>query len=271
MDIVNNDLKMPPITNHDGLADTGGYPRKRARTRRRLLDAAIAAIAEQGPTGLTIGDIAARAGFASGTFYNHFTTMSHLVDAVIDELAGGVEIARDALDRVEHDPAARVAIGTRQMLHLTRASPSSARAFISLLVTGTAFRTRVRAAVRAAVEDGIQVGRFRGRSTDLTTDAVLGTVMQWMRSTLENHADPAQPEFEHQHLRMILAVVGLPEVDVDPVIEHVTAMRPSQPASVSKRSTRNASLLRVSNSHASPTSNRTSQRLSDRPRRLLEP
>ena len=157
---------MTLISTSDDPRDSAGYPRKRARTRRQLLDAGIAAIADHGPAALTVGDVAGRAGVATGTFYNHFPSMADLVDAVTDELAGGVEIARSALEQVEHDPAARVAIGTRQLLRLTRADPSSARAFVSLLVTGTAFRTRVRATVRAAIDDGIQSGRLSsGRRT----------------------------------------------------------------------------------------------------------
>jgi AcrR family transcriptional regulator len=231
MTIVNNDSQMPHISQSDvegergaarGRGGHGGYPRKRARTRRHLLDAGIAAIAEHGPTGLTVGDIAARAGVASGTFYNHFPSLPHLVDAVTDELAGGVEIARSALEQVEHDPAGRVAIGTRQLLRLIRADPPSARAFVSLLVTGTAFRTRVRATVRAAIDDGIQAGRFVGRSTDVTTDAVLGTVVQWMRSALEGEAGP---EPEPELLRMVLLVVGLPEGEVAAVLEGVSTRR----------------------------------------------
>jgi AcrR family transcriptional regulator len=229
MSIVNDDSQMSVISSTDAKGErgrSGGYPRKRARTRRQLLDAGIAALADHGPSGLTVGDIAARAGVASGTFYNHFPSLSDLVDAVTDELAGGVEIARSALEQVEHDPAARVAIGTRQLLRLIRADPSSARAFVSLLVAGTAFRTRVRATVRAAIDDGIAAGRFVGRSIDVTTDAVLGTVVQWMRSALE---DEAGPEPEPEHLRMVLLVVGLPEGEIAAVLERVAA-RPALPS-----------------------------------------
>jgi AcrR family transcriptional regulator len=213
---------MTLISTSDDPRDSAGYPRKRARTRRQLLDAGIAAIADHGPAALTVGDVAGRAGVATGTFYNHFPSMADLVDAVTDELAGGVEIARSALEQVEHDPAARVAIGTRQLLRLTRADPSSARAFVSLLVTGTAFRTRVRATVRAAIDDGIQSGRFVERSTDVTTDAVLGTVVQWMRSALE---DEAGPEPEPELLRMVLVLVGVPTRQIAAVLTRVTSDR----------------------------------------------
>jgi AcrR family transcriptional regulator len=221
MAIVNNDSEMTVIARSD-TPDTVGYPRKRARTRRQLVAAGIAAMADHGTSGLTVTDIAARAGVASGTFYNHFASLALLVEAVTDELASGVEIARSALEQIEHDPAARVAIGTRQLLRLTRADAGAARAFVSLLLASAPFRTRVRTTVRAAVDDGVRAGRFVGRSTDLTTDAVLGAVVQWMRSALEGEAGP-EPEIEH--LRMILLVVGLPETDVAAVLDGVSVRR----------------------------------------------
>ena len=222
MTIVNADQQIQSIADADARVGSAGYPRKRARTRRQLLDAGIAALADSGPGGLTVADIAGRAGVASGTFYNHFPSMAHLVEAVTDELAGGVEIVRDLLEQVEHDPAARVAIGTRQLLRLTRADPAAARAFVSLLLTTPAFRTRVRATVHRAIDAGIRAGRFPARSAGVTTDAVLGTVVQWMRSAL---ADEAGPEPEREYLRMILIVVGLPEIEIEPVLDRATTRR----------------------------------------------
>ncbi|MEO5900171.1 MAG: TetR/AcrR family transcriptional regulator [Ilumatobacteraceae bacterium] len=222
MKIVNEDHQISHISPKDGLAGSGGYPRKRARTRRQLVDAGMAALADHGPGGVTIGDIAGRAGVATGTFYNHFPSMAHLIDAVTDELAGGVEIARGVLEQVERDPAALVAIGTRQLLRLTRADPPAARAFVSLLATAPAFRARVRTTVHGAIDAGIGAGRFPERSAVLTTDAVLGTVVQWMRSAL---TDEAGPEPEREHLRMILVIVGLPQREIDPVLDRVTAPR----------------------------------------------
>src|SRR6478735_4778578 len=104
MTIVKTDWVISTISMNDERTAAAGYPRKRARTRRQLLDAGIAAIADHGTAALTVGDVAGRAGVASGTFYNHFPSMAHLVDAVTDELAGGVEIARSSLEQVEHDP-----------------------------------------------------------------------------------------------------------------------------------------------------------------------
>jgi AcrR family transcriptional regulator len=66
-------------------------PRKdQLRNRQRLLDAARAAFAEQGPA-LSIETIARRAGVGATTFYRHFPTKEDLAIALIHELTAGAQ------------------------------------------------------------------------------------------------------------------------------------------------------------------------------------
>ena len=63
-------------------------------------------LADSGPEGATVGDIAAEAGVAPGTFYNHFKSLAELVDEVTAEIGTGVEVTdpegtRVWLERVE--------------------------------------------------------------------------------------------------------------------------------------------------------------------------
>jgi len=73
--------------------------RSRAATRERLLESGQALFAEQGLHKVTTHDIAAHAGVAAGTFYNHFrdkhALFAELVDAAVDELHRRVELARN--------------------------------------------------------------------------------------------------------------------------------------------------------------------------------
>jgi AcrR family transcriptional regulator len=199
-------------------ADHSGYQRKRARTRRTLRRAGMEVLAARGPDGTTIGAVAKQAKVAPGTFYNHFPTLHDLVTAVVDELATGVEIGRDLLTQIEHDPAGRVLIGTRQLLSLTSDDPIAARAFVSLLASVPELRVRVRAIVRSAIVDGVAVGRFSPRNPNVTTDALLGAVVQWMRSRLADEAGPAE---EPEQLRAALQIAGLAEGDIDDVLRRV--------------------------------------------------
>jgi AcrR family transcriptional regulator len=193
-----------------------GYPRKRARTRRQLLVAAMAVLADHGPDGATVGEIARRAHVSPGTFYNHFEDLAALTDAVVDDLAAGVEIGSEQLQAVEHDAAARVAIGTRQLLDLAADEPDTARAFVALLATVPAFRDRIRSTVRGAIDDGIAQGRFERRPAAMTTDAVIGAVTQWMRTRLSGEHDRSP---DTDHLEFILHVAGLRDDDARVVAE----------------------------------------------------
>jgi len=89
---------------------------RRARTRERLLDAALTLFAEVGVDATSIEAICDRAGFTRGAFYSNFTDKAALVDALaareqeraIDELRTAIEAGpwrsvpdgADDLDRV---------------------------------------------------------------------------------------------------------------------------------------------------------------------------
>ena len=78
--------------------------------RAKLLDAAVRLFAEQGVTGTTVAEIAARAGVTSAMVHYYFKTKDQLLDAVVAEKLVGEFIAFVAgeLDRGEPDPLALV-------------------------------------------------------------------------------------------------------------------------------------------------------------------
>lgn len=59
--------------------------RRRAQTRRRLLDAALDVFAERGLRGASIEEICDRAGYTRGAFYSNFRTLDELLLAVADD------------------------------------------------------------------------------------------------------------------------------------------------------------------------------------------
>lgn len=65
-------------------------------TREAILAAAQAMMAEHGPSGLTVSDVARRAGVNRGTAYQHFPTRERLVAAVLERLGRGTKRALDA-------------------------------------------------------------------------------------------------------------------------------------------------------------------------------
>ncbi|HVK28330.1 MAG TPA: TetR/AcrR family transcriptional regulator [Nocardioides sp.] len=81
--------------------------RRKAETRREIIDAAFTCFAEQGYHATGIADIAARLGIGHGTFYRYFENKRDIVEHVIDDLIArivgtlGAENAPDAVDTLE--------------------------------------------------------------------------------------------------------------------------------------------------------------------------
>lgn len=201
-------------------ADAHGYPRKRARTRRALITAGMVVIAAKGPDGATVGEITKEAHVSSGTFYNHFLSIEDLVDAITGELSTAVEIGRDTLAVIENDPAIRVLIGTKQLLALVDEAPAAAAAFVSLLATVPAFRDRVRFLISGALDDGITTGRFTQNNLMSLTDAVIGSVVQWMRTGLARR-DTGIASGRRGQFEIMLSIVGIDRAEAPALLERL--------------------------------------------------
>ncbi len=175
-------------------------------------------IAEKGPEGATVSEITREAHVSSGTFYNHFLSIEDLVDAITGELGTAVEIGRDTLKVIENDPALRVLIGSAQLLGLVDDDSASASAFVALLATVPAFRDRVRLLVSGALSDGIATGRFTEHNVMALTDAVLGSVVQWMRTGLAQRGSALRPDRDAQ-FRIMLSIVGVDPAEAPELID----------------------------------------------------
>ncbi|MEZ5375073.1 MAG: helix-turn-helix domain-containing protein [Acidimicrobiales bacterium] len=200
--------------------DTVGYPRKRRQTRRRLLNAGMAVLAERGPGHMTAAQVAKEAGVAIGTFYNHFPTIDDIIEAIANDLGRGVEISSDTLNEIEHDPARRVAIGVIQLLHMAEDAPAAAAAFGSLAATLPGFRGRIRGVINQAIAEGVAAGRFDITPGESATNAVLGTSLQSIRSRLLGETSAADaPDV----VRLVLRVLGTSANDIDTIVDQSLA------------------------------------------------
>ncbi|MFC0597120.1 TetR/AcrR family transcriptional regulator [Streptomyces palmae] len=77
---------------------------RRKATRRKLFDAAVTLIAEQGFSSTTVDEIAERAGVAKGTVYYNFASKTVLFEEL---LRHGVDLLADALQRAADETAER--------------------------------------------------------------------------------------------------------------------------------------------------------------------
>jgi len=100
---------------------------RRARMRRRLIEAAMLVFAEKGIERSLIDDVMTAAGVSRGGFYGHFHSMDEILAAVGEEL--GNEMVQLIEERIASiaDPAERVAHGLLLYLRCTQTYPHLAR------------------------------------------------------------------------------------------------------------------------------------------------
>jgi len=91
---------------------------KSARSRARLIDAALAVFARQGLEAASINEIAREADMANGTFYLHFKDKDELTSVVALSVAAEIVRELDAAMADIDDAAERVSLGTRQFIRI---------------------------------------------------------------------------------------------------------------------------------------------------------
>lgn len=82
-------------------------------THEAILAAAQAMMAEHGPQGLTVSDVARRAGVNRGTAYQHFPTRERLIDEVLERLGRRTKRMLDASARANAKASAAPALNDR--------------------------------------------------------------------------------------------------------------------------------------------------------------
>lgn len=164
---------------------------RRGATRRKLFDAAVTLIAEQGFSATTVDEIADRAGVAKGTVYYNFASKNVLYEELLRD---GIDLLsaslRDAADR-----AVRVDGGTRvdaldamirAGLDFIAGSPSLTQLYVAELwrtnrvwqPTLQSVRGRAVAVVEDVLREAVDVGELTEElDIPLTASALLGMVL----------------------------------------------------------------------------------------------
>lgn len=131
---------------------------KRERTRASLIDATAELIASDGADSTTIAEIAATAGFSSGTFYNYFNDRAEIIAetalSIMEQIAAQINAAGD----LEADPIIRLAAGTRRFLAIFADHPTWAWAVLRSLD----YLPELRPKIYRYMGSTVQLGRERG-------------------------------------------------------------------------------------------------------------
>jgi AcrR family transcriptional regulator len=167
-----------------------GRPRS-ARADGAILEAALAALVERGFAGLSVEQVAERAGVSKATIYRRYPTKNDLVIAAMDTLGRATTPApdtgslRDDLEALAQIALARGRDDPRRLLAMPRLVAEAACTDPDLFqaVERSLIAPR-RAAVMTALERAVERGELPATlDLDIATDLYLGPVIFYLLRT----------------------------------------------------------------------------------------
>jgi AcrR family transcriptional regulator len=183
--------------------------RRKARTRRALIEAAVRLIAEGRGDRASIAEITEAADIGFGSFYNHFDSKEQLFQTASEEV---LERWGQMIDRAStsvSDPAEVFAVGLRISGRLGWTHPD-----IAGFLTGTgldALDIPVGLAPRALrdIQAGQAAGRFTIPDADIALSAVAGGLLGLLRMC-QRHPERITEASVDQLAEAVLRLLGVP-------------------------------------------------------------
>ncbi|WP_292933550.1 TetR/AcrR family transcriptional regulator [Novosphingobium sp. PASSN1] len=167
---------------------------RRARTRARIIAAAFEMFGEEEGLYARIEDVVQRAGITRTTFYDHFSGMGELREAVSYEVTHDFLTAvNEAVSRLD-DARERAAAAIRFYLHRVRDVPGWGRSMINLSASGIIFGAETYRQAEQTVAEGMAAGQFAISESTLGRDAVLGTTIAAIATMLREAKAEDYPE-----------------------------------------------------------------------------
>ncbi len=180
--------------------------KKKERTRRQLLDAAIDVIADRGEA-FTVQHVAEQAGVSNGTFYNYFEDRDQLIDAVLPEVFEAFVL--ETAEEVTHDdPAVRFATMSTRVLERAAAEQHTIRAMLRLdgvqraILDGSGVLDHL----RHDLDEGSDQGRFSFEETQAMLDIVIGALLLAARRIADQ---PRNARYQTQVVAGLLRSLGI--------------------------------------------------------------
>ena len=179
---------------------------KRARTRKEILSATYSLVGRKDGHLTSIEEIYALAHISRGTFYNYFSSINELFDALAYEISHGINERIRALQLLMPPGAFRVSAGARLYLHQVRIDPAWGCAMVNLTGTGPQFGPSSLQHVTHVIAEGIELGEFQISNAQVGCDLVMGTVLSAMMSMVRA---PYPDDYPEMIVRQILIGLGV--------------------------------------------------------------
>jgi AcrR family transcriptional regulator len=183
---------------------------RRARTRAKIVAAAFDLFGEENGLYSRIEDIAAEAGVTRPTFYNHFTGMEELREALTREVTHDFLVAVTMTIDGLPDPRARAATAIRLYLHRARNDRRWAWSMVNMSANGVIFGAETHRQAEQTVREGIEAGVLTIPSSALGRDLILGSALAAIATMLRESVADDYAEAVAEH---ILLGLGVPWIE----------------------------------------------------------
>lgn len=177
---------------------------KSARTRARLMDAAVSVFAREGFEAASVNEIARAADVVNGTFYVHFKDKDDIAAAVTFRIATDVtrqlEVAMHDVD----DAVERTSTATRRFIALASAEPEWGWALFRAVWFFRDLHGKVTSRLKADLIRGRRQGVYTVEIDDFLVDTFSSMTMAALFSRLQGAAGPeAGSKVAELQLRML--------------------------------------------------------------------
>lgn len=189
---------------------------KRARTRAEILEAAFALLGHDRGLTTPIEDICKAGKISRGTFYNYFSGMDQLFDALSYELNHDFNRAVTAILRQMPHAAERVGAAVRYYLERAMNDPKWGWAMVNISTGGPIFGADTYQHAQWTAEEGIASGEFELTGPNSGRDLQLGATLAAMITQLRNSPSPTYPVSVARH---ILRGMGVPKDRVEEIVK----------------------------------------------------
>ena len=191
-------------------AKPGRNERRKARTRKSLLDAAQALFSSKGVDATTIAEIADTADVGVGSFYNHFETKEELLAVLLEEALATQLERLQSRQAAADDPAEVISIAHRHLVRLAQSEPEWGWLMVRLDIEYRIVQKTQGPAAWRDLRRGIETGRFSVSNPGLALRASGGALIAVMHAVLEGEL---VPDADVEHAEGVLRSFGLDRDD----------------------------------------------------------
>jgi AcrR family transcriptional regulator len=191
-------------------ADTTRTRRRKEQTRRKLVDAARAMLANGSAHQASIQEITEAADVGFGSFYNHFTSKTALFETAVEDVLEETGELLDRLGSALDDPAAEFAQSVRLATRIGRTHPEVARILVGHAMF---YMDSERGLAPRALRDiraGIKTGRFHIDNPKLALAATAGALVATLHMMLTDPEIADDDTVGDQLAENLLKMFGLP-------------------------------------------------------------